>query len=600
MSADLDLEEELARKPLQRATFARIVARLRPHRKAIFVVMTLEAVWVASMLVEPALVRAVLDGPLHRDGAGNVPPDAATTLLVLLGIFVVNLAARAWLTRIELRLSTRVGIAVVDRLRRDIFNHVQRLGVRYFDRTKQGRIIARADRDVDSLEHLLFWGPILVVTMTLSVIMGTIAVVLVDARMALYLLAGIPFVWFLGRLFHRLGFPAYRRVRETHAAISAHVAESIQGVRVVQAYGQEPRELGRLDGLHGAYRRATLRGATIAGAYVPSLGLVFQLVTLAILLGGSGPVARGELELGQLIQIELMMGFILGPIEMLGGFTNECLVAGAASERIFLLLDTQPEIQNRPGARDPGRLAGHVVFDGVSFRYEGDENSPWQLDDVSFEVPAGSTLALVGPTGAGKTSIISLLARFYEPQRGEIRLDGHEIRDLDVEALHRQMGIVLQSSFLFAGTVLDNLRFVGSELTREEATEGFAALGCGHVLEQLSQGLDTDVGERGSRLAEGERQIVCFVRALLARPTILILDEATSAVDTRTEALLLQALRRLQARQTTIAIAHRLSTIREADAILVLDGGRVVERGDHRTLLAQGGAYARLYGAYAS
>jgi ATP-binding cassette subfamily B protein len=301
---------------------------------------------------------------------------------------------------------------------------------------------------------------------------------------------------------------------------------------------------------------------------------------------------------GDLVQFVLLLGFVLGPVEGLGGLYNECLVAGAAAERIFLLLDTDPEVRDRPDAVDPGRLRGAIEFRDVSFAYDPAGKDGNQLEDVSFRVAPGETVALVGHTGAGKTSVINLLARFYEAQEGEVRLDGIDVRRLKLDALHRQTGIVLQSNFLFAGSVLENLRFVHPGLTDAEAEKGFEDLGCGEVLAQLTNGIHTEVGERGANLSEGERQIVCFVRALLAEPSILILDEATSAVDTRTEALILRALRRLAAHQTTVVIAHRLSTIRDADRILVMESGRLVEEGTHADLLARDGVYTRLYSEY--
>ena len=592
MTTETELEEEFARAPLAQARLRRLLAYLAPYKRPMYFALALEALWVVCMIAELVLIQLAYDGPV---ATGDVPGMA-----VLAGLMLANIVFRAWFTVWEIRTSTRIGIDVIHAIRKDVFDHVQCLSMRYFDRTKQGRIIARADRDVDTMEHLLLWGPVVLVNLVFSMILGFAMMIFQQPFLALWLVPVVPLLWALTRTFEKLSSPAYRRVRETHSAISSHVAETITGVRVVMAFSAEKRELARLETRQRDYRDAVMRSARLSAAYVPCLMLVLQAVTIVALVVGGHSVVKGELKVGELMQLLMLIGFVLGPIEGLGGLYTESLVAGAAAERIFLLMDTEPEVKDQPGAKDPGRLRGDVEFDDVSFAYEPDGRHGNQLHGVSFRVAPGETVALVGHTGAGKTSVVNLIARFYEAQGGVVRVDGHDIRGVPAAALHRQMGMVLQESFLFAGSVLDNLRFVKPGLTEEEATRGFSDLGCAEVLHGLSQGLQTDVGERGANLSEGERQIVCFVRALLANPSILILDEATSAVDTRTESLILHALRELASRQTTVVIAHRLSTIRHADRILVLEKGRVVEQGKHTELLRAGGAYTRLYQEYAT
>ncbi len=591
MTTEMALEEEFAKAALDRATLGRLLSYLKPHRGRMALALTFEVLWVVSMLADPRLIRLAVDGPLR---SGDLAGTAG-----LAGWLVANLVFRVVITIYELRITTRAGIDALHALRKDVFDHIQRLSMRYFDRTKQGRIIARADRDVDTLEHLIEWGPVSFTSLTFCMALGFVQLWLGYGALVLWLLPAIPVLWAISRVFERFGFPAYRRVRETHAAISSQVAEVITGVRVVKACVAEEREAERLAGLQKDYRGAVLRGATISGGFIPSLSMVFHVILVAILCIGGAAVVRGEIPLGGLLEFVMLIGFVLSPVEGLGGLYNECLIAGAAAERIFLLLDTDPEIRDAAGLADPGRLGGEVVFDHVAFSYDPAGANGRQLDDVCFRASPGETIALVGKTGAGKTSVVNLVARFYEPQVGRVLFDGRDSRTIPIAALHRQMGMVLQENFLFAGSVLENLRFVRADLTEEGAREGFAALGCAEVLDGLVDGLATDVGERGANLSEGERQIVCFVRALLAHPSILILDEATSAVDTRTEAVILRALKALASRQTTFIVAHRLSTIREADRILVLDGGRIVESGTHDDLMLRGGAYTALYREYA-
>ncbi len=591
MNEEIALEEEFARVPLRRATIRRLLRWFAPHWKPMALALTIEFLWVVSVSIDPWFVRQAVDGPLAKgDWKGT---------LVWVAWLVASVVVRAAVTVWELRATNRIGIEVLAAIRQDVFDHVQRLSMRYFDRTKQGRIIARADRDVDALEHFLTWGPVVLVSLGSSMAVGFVRLVLGQAYLAPWVLAAVPALWLVTRLFEKVGFPAYRRVRETHAAISSHVAESITGVRVVKAFAAEDREAERLSVLQKDYRAAVLRGASVTGGFVPSVTLAVQALLVVAVILGAHRVVEGSLTVGAMLEGVLLLGMVLGPVEGLGGLYSESLIAGAAAERIFLLLDTVPEVRDAPGASDPGRLRGAVEFDRVSFSYDPAGAAGRQLSDLSFRVAPGERVALVGHTGAGKTSVLNLLARFYEPQEGAIRFDGKDARTISVAALHRQMGIVLQENFLFAGSVLENLRFVRSALTEAEARDAFASLGVVETLDGLSDGIETDVGERGANLSEGERQIVCFVRAWLARPSILILDEATSSVDARTESLILRALRALSRGQTTVVIAHRLSTVKDADRILVLDHGRLVEEGRHDDLLARGGAYARLYAEYA-
>jgi ATP-binding cassette, subfamily B, bacterial len=587
---EIALEEELARTPLRRKTLARVLRYLAPHRGPLLFALGIESFWCVLMIVDPWLVQQAIDGPLAR---GDVPG-----VLGYVGALVGLLVFRAWITVVELRITSRVGVDALHAIRKDVFDHLQRLSMRYFDRTKQGRILARADRDVEQMEHLLSWGTVSFANLVSFLVFAFARLAWAQPTLVPYVAVALPLLWLVSRGFEKIGFPAYRRVRETHSAISSHVAERITGVRVVKAFAAEEREGATLARLQGAYRGAVMRAARLSGGFTPTLGLAIQSLLVVALWTGAGGVAAGTMTVGMLVEAVWLIQLALSPIDGLGGLYVECLVAGAAAERVFLLLDTTPDVVDAPGASDPGRLAGEVELRRVGFGYDP-SGAARQVTDVSFHVRAGERVALVGHTGAGKTTVANLLARFYLPQEGSILYDGRDGSTITAAALHAQTGIVLQESYLFAGTVLDNLRLVRPDLDEDAARRGFEALGCAEVLAGLAKGVSTDVGERGANLSEGERQIVCFVRAWLADPSILILDEATSAVDTRTEATILRALRALAARRTTFVIAHRLSTIRDADRILVFDHGRLVEQGRHADLLAAGGVYARLYAEYA-
>ncbi|MBI3270672.1 MAG: ABC transporter ATP-binding protein [Planctomycetes bacterium] len=607
MSSDLDIEEELAQRKLDRRTLGRLGAFLWPYRWPIGLTLTMEAGWVAAVLCEPHLVKVAIDDKIaHGDVDG---------LLVVVGLLVLTGLVRVTLDVIELGIMWWAGHRVLADIRRAVFEHVHSLSMRYFDRTRQGRIIARVDRDVDTLERPLVWGPLTVVSCTLRWLLALSMMLWYDAALCGVVSLTLVPLLVATEVFRRRGMRAYRRVREALARVTAHLAESVSGVRVIQAFGQEARNLETFSGHVREHQAEVQRAAYVWSAYHPAIGLTHGLAAVLVLAVGGAWCASGRMGVGELSAFVLLLTSFFGPMEWLGDLYNSALFGAAAAERIFLLLDTPPEIVDRPGAAGLPRLAGGIRFENVWFRYDrpaanaeagagADAHAPaeaqaWTVREIDFEAVAGQTVALVGPTGAGKSTIVNLLCRFYEPTRGRVLLDGHDLGACTLESLYRQIAVVPQDAFLFEGTVLENLRYGRPSATEAEARACMERIGAGWLLEKLPGGLGARVGERGTGLSAGERQLLCVARALLADPAILVLDEATSALDTRSERALQHALAVAGRGRTAVVIAHRLSTIRRADLILVVTDGRIVERGTHRELLAAHGAYAEMVKAYA-
>ena len=577
---------------MTRATFLRLLGFVRPYRRTFQFNLLFTLLATLSQLLGPKFIQIGIDRYLTNFAGAEA---AFHGILVISLIYLGNLLVGWFLSAAQVKSAIAVGQGAMNDLRLAVFEHIQRLSLNYFDKTHQGRIISRADTDIDSLDRILTWGANQLLASALTLFGVVALMVQYDWRLCLAVSAVIPALAVATRLFHQHGMKAYRALRAQTSRITGAIAENIAGVRVAQAFAREEENLVRFQQLQGVYFDRFLVVARIFHTYMPFVGLVSGLGTAIILGYGGSLVMQREITVGEFAAFILYLGMFFGPIQTMGDLYNAVLSTAAGAERIFQLLDTEPQIKDRPGAQALPPVRGHIIFEGVSLRYDTTPADTWVLRNICFEAKPGETVALVGATGSGKTSIISLLARFYEPQQGRITMDGFDLQDATVESLHQQIGIVTQDNFLFSGTVTENIRFGRPDATDEEVVTAAKTLGAHEIISRFEKGYETTVAERGSNFSAGERQLICFVRAMVARPRILILDEATSAVDPRTETLIQRALEKLFQRRTSFVIAHRLSTVRHAHQILVLQHGEIVERGTHDELLARGGHYAKLY-----
>ncbi len=592
---DILLEEAFAQRPMDRTTFRRLFSFVRPYRRTLALNLVFTLLATASQLLGPKFIQVGIDRYLTNFSSVQA---AMHGILLVSAIYLANLFLGWFLSVIQVKSAIAVGQGAMNDLRLAVFEHIQRLSLNYFDKTHQGRIINRADTDIDSLDRILTWGANQLLASALTLVGVIVLLLQYDWRLCLAVSLVVPPLAVATRLFHFYGMPAYRKMREQASRLTAALAENISGVRVVQAFSREEENLRRFQELNQVYSDRVLVGARIFHTYMPFVAVMSGLGVAIILGYGSTLVTRREITVGELAAFILYLGMFFGPIQTMGDLYNALLSTAASAERIFQLLDTEPQVQDRPTAAPLPPVRGHVVFERVFSRYDTTPDDTWILKEIHFEAKPGETVALVGATGSGKTSIISLLARFYEPQKGRVLIDGIDLQTVTVESLHKQIGIVTQDNFLFTGTVMENLKFGRPDATDEEAIQAAQTLGTHEIILRLADGYATKVAERGANFSAGERQLICFTRALVAQPRILILDEATSAVDPQTEALIQHALEKLFARRTCFVIAHRLSTVRHAHLILVLRDGEILERGTHDQLLALGGPYARMHAEF--
>jgi ABC-type multidrug transport system fused ATPase/permease subunit len=568
----------------------RILARLArpyPGRSALAIVTLVAYTGVA--LLPPYLSKLAVD-----DGISTKDYE---TLSLVVAAFVAAGVAAFVLSGAQTYFTGWVGERGLADLRIQLFGHLQRLSLGYYERNRTGAIISRITNDVEALDQLVTDGISSLVQNSL-VLGGTVIVLfLLDWRLALATLVVLPLMALATGWFRSRSNRAYRQVRERLGLVTATLAEDISGMRVVQSFTREPTSQTTFRGVNQRYRESNYETVVLNGIYFPAVDILSSVATAIVLGVGGWLVVEGDMTTGTLLAFTLYLANFFDPVQQLSQLYNTFLSATAALDRITTVLDEEPDIVDSPEARDLPAIRGHVRFEHVRFGYG---ELPDVLHDFDLDVPAGTTVALVGHTGAGKSTIAKLLARFYDPRDGRITIDGTDLREVTQHSLRTQLGIVPQEGFLFAGSIADNIAFGRPDAPRAEIEQAAGAVGADGFIAELPEGYDTQVGERGFKLSLGQRQLVAFARALLADPRILILDEATSSVDIGTERKIERGLRRLLAGRTAFIIAHRLSTIRRADLIVVLDHGRIVDLGTHDELIARPGPYTRLYGDWAA
>jgi ABC-type multidrug transport system fused ATPase/permease subunit len=561
-----------------------LLALLRPYRARVALMFVALVLATGAALVPPYLAGRAID-----DGIHNGDTRALTIILIA---FIAAALVYWGATYVQTYLVSWVGQRALQDLRLQLFSHLQRLSIGFYSRNKAGVVISRLTNDVQALDQLVTDGIVTLFSSTLTLI-GTAAIlVFLDPGLALVTFLTFPVLAVGSVAFRIASSGAYRLTREKIALVTAYLQETLSGVRIVRAFGQEPRHEQRFAELNDENRAANMKTVYLNAAYFPAVELLSAVATAVILIYGGNQVLDGAVTIGVLASFVFYLQSFFDPIQQLSQLYTTYQAGMAALDKIFDLMDEKPEIADAPDALDLPALRGEIRFEDVTFGYNGGAPA---LEDVSLAVPPGQTVALVGATGAGKSTLVKLVARFYDPVEGRVLVDGHDLRDVSERSLRSQLGVVPQEGFLFSGTIGDNIGFGLPGATHDEVEAAARAVGAHEFIERLPDGYDTEVGERGGHLSAGQRQLVAFARAAAADPRILILDEATSNVDVRTEAHIEHGLRRLLAGRTAIVIAHRLSTIRGAGRIVVMDHGRIVEQGTHDELIDADGAYASLY-----
>ncbi|WP_163536664.1 ABC transporter ATP-binding protein [Gracilibacillus sp. YIM 98692] len=572
-------------KPFNWKQMSRLLYYLKPY------VDNLLPGAIIAMLISTIvrLIVPIIIGKIAIDVA-IAEKDAGMLTYIIIGISVLYLVSYI-ANMFRIKWINILGQKVIYDLRRTLFSHVQRLSHNFFDKRSAGSILVRILNDVNSLQEL-FTNGIINLLMDIVMLSGIIVILFaLNPKLALAVLIILPIMFFISTKLRRRIRRAWQDVRIQKSRLNSHLNESMQGIRITQSFAQEKENTEFFDGVNSDNFEKERRAMKKSAYFGPFVEMSNAIGTVILISYGAHLIIADEIQIGTFVSFAFYLGMFWEPISRLGQIYNQLLVAMASSERIFEFLDEQPNVEEKNNAKTFNNMKGEIVFDKVQFSYDNDRVA---LHEISLKMEQGQTVALVGHTGSGKSTIANLISRFYDPTKGAVKIDGHDLRDMKLDSLRQNISVVLQDTFIFSGTIMENIRFGRPEATDEEVIEAAKVVGADDFINRLSDGYHTEVEERGNILSAGERQLLSFARALLADPRILILDEATASIDTETEVKIQKALQKLLDGRTAIMIAHRLSTIRESDNIIVLEHGRILEQGNHDELMEKKGEYYEL------
>ncbi len=588
MSVNTFKEDEYQKEVLKKDTLFRLYRYLLAYTKQIIIVFIIMAVTITISMLNPLIIERAIDVHIaDRDMEGLIYLGVAAVVLNV--IYVIGVKLRMY---IMAKMSNQVLLTI----RNELYVHIQKLSFSFFDSRPTGKILARVIGDVNSLKEVLSDSVTKLIPDFLTVIAVAAIMLVKNAKMAMAAIITLPFLAVGMYIIQTFSHRRWQVYRKKNSNINAFIHEDLSGIRIIQSFTAEKESDNTFDVLLKEHRNAFVSAVTFADAFGPLIEITWGVGGFLLYFIGIKLIGPGEIGVGTFIAFSTYLSMFWTPIRNLANFYNKIVTNISAAERIFDIMDMQPEIADKADVYELPEIQGEVVFDKVSFAYS-DEPETMVLDQVSFKVKPGETIALVGPTGAGKTTIVNLISRFYDITKGDIYVDGHSLKNVSIHSLRKQMGIMTQDNFLFSGTIRENIKYGRLNATDEEMVEAAKAVNAHEFIMKLEKGYDTVISERGARLSIGQRQLLAFARTMISKPGILILDEATSSIDTHTEILVQQGIETLLKGRTSFVIAHRLSTIKKADRIFVINHGKICEEGNHEQLMAQKGAYYELYQA---